>query len=105
MLAESEPEFGQIRSNLSIEPRLWQYVYSSLLAGLHFWLLAIGLAATIVSLQIPLIALALERPSKIVDLFSYWIPVSRIGGYICAASTLVFVANMVLSLLRKRPAH
>jgi heme/copper-type cytochrome/quinol oxidase subunit 1 len=79
-----------------------QQTNSDLLGSIHFWLLAIGLTVILVPLQILLTALSVEQLSNVVDLLRYW---PRIGGYVSAASTLVFAANVVLSLLRKRPAH
>ena len=54
--------------------------------------------------QIFLLARPWERLADAPDGFRYWNLVSWIGGYISAASTLVFILNMVLSLLRRRPA-
>ena len=38
------------------------------------------------------------------DAYRHWNLVSWIGSYISAASFLVFIPNMVLSFLRRRPA-
>jgi len=85
-------------------PKLTGYAYSDLLSGIHFWLLAIGLIVTLVPPQLLLLARTAEQLYD-ADLLRYWILMSRIGSYVSVASTLVFVVNMVLSLLRKRSTN
>jgi cytochrome c oxidase subunit 1 len=97
--------FGFFAACYYLFPKLTGYAYSDLLGKIHFWLLAIGLIVILVPLQILLAARTVEQLPNVTDLLRYWILMSRIGSYVSAASTLVFVANMVLSFLRKRPAH
>jgi cytochrome c oxidase subunit 1 len=85
-------------------PKLTGYAYSDLLSRIHFWLFAIGLIVILVPPQILLAVRTVEQLPDVADLLRDWILISRIGSYLCAAGTLVFVANMVLSFLRKRPA-
>jgi cytochrome c oxidase subunit 1 len=80
-------------------PKLTGYAYSDLLGRIHFWWLSIGVIIT----GVPQILL-LTRMADVADLLRYGNQASRIGSYISAASSLVFLANMVLSLLRRRPA-
>jgi cytochrome c oxidase subunit 1 len=84
-------------------PKLTGYAYSGLLGKIHFWLLSIGVIVTLVPLNL-LVASAVQQPTDVAEQFRYWALMARIGSYISAASTLVFIANMVLSLLRRRPA-
>jgi cytochrome c oxidase subunit 1 len=86
-------------------PKLTGYAYSDLLSQIHFWFFALGLIVILVPPQILLVARTAQQLPDVADLLRYWILISRIGSYVCGASTLVFAANMVLSFLRKRPAH
>jgi len=85
-------------------PKLTGYTYSDLLGGIHFWLLAAGLIVTLVPQQLLLVTRTVEQ-LYVTDLLRYWILMTRIGSYVSAASTLVFVVNMVLSFLRKRSVN
>jgi cytochrome c oxidase subunit 1 len=80
-------------------PKLTGYAYSDLLGRTHFWLLVVGVTIMVVP-QILLLACMAD----VADLLGYGNRAARIGSYIAAASTLVFLANLVLSLLRRRPA-
>jgi cytochrome c oxidase subunit 1 len=95
--------FGFFAAWYYLFPKLTGYLYSDLLARIHFSLLSIGVII-ILAPQILLLARTVERLADVADLLSYWNLMSRIGSYISAASTLVFFANMVLSFLRRRPA-
>jgi len=97
--------FGFFAAWYYLFPKVTGYAYSDLLGRIHFWFLAIGLIVILVPPQILLVARTVEQLSDVADLLRYWILISRIGSCVSAASTLVFVANMVLSFLRKRPAH
>jgi len=97
--------FGFFAAWYYLFPKLTGYAYSDLLGRIHFWFLAIGLIVILVPPQILLVTRTVEQLLDVPDLLRYWILMSRIGSYVSAASTLVFVANMVLSLLRKRPAY
>jgi cytochrome c oxidase subunit I len=80
-------------------PKLTGYAYSERLGRIHFWLAAIGVIIAI-GPQILLLA----RIADSADLLRYG-QAARIGSYIAGASTLVFLANMVLSFFRRRPAE
>lgn len=95
--------FGFFAACYYLFPKLTGYAYSDLLGRIHFWLLSIGVIIMLAP-QILLLARALEQPADVADLLRYLNLMSRIGSYICAVSTLVFFANMVLSSLRRRPA-
>jgi cytochrome c oxidase subunit I len=97
--------FGFFAAWYHLFPKLTGYAYSDLLGRIHFWSLAVGLIAILVPPQILLAAGTAEQLLDVPDQLGYLIVMSRIGGCVCAASTLVFVANMVLALLRKRPVH
>jgi cytochrome c oxidase subunit 1 len=96
--------FGFFAACYYLFPKLTGYAYSDLLGRIHFWLLAIGLIVILAPPQILLVVRTVEQLPNVADLLRYWILMSRIGSYLSAASTLVFVVNMVLSFLRKRPA-
>ena len=85
-------------------PKITGYAYSNLLGRIHFWLLFIGVNVILVP-QILFFARMVERLADAPGAFRYWNLGSWIGKYIAAVSTLVFILNMVLSLLRRRPAH
>ena len=85
-------------------PKLTGYAYSDLLGRMHFGLLSVGVILMLVP-QIFLLPLMVRQPPDVVDLARHWNLMARVGSYISAASTVVFFANMVLSFLRRRPAH
>jgi cytochrome c oxidase subunit 1 len=94
--------FGFFATWYYLFPKLTGYAYSDLLAGIHFWLLCIGVVI-ILAPQFLLLTRTVEQLAD-ADLFRYWSLMSRIGSLISTASTLVFFANMVLSFVRRRPA-
>jgi cytochrome c oxidase subunit 1 len=67
-------------------PKLTGYASSDLLGRIHFWLLSICLINILVP-QVLLVARTVEQLADVADLLRYWNLVSRIGGYISAAST------------------
>ena len=95
--------FGFFAAWYYLFPKITSYANSNLLGRIHFWLLFIGVNIVLVP-QIFLFARMVERLADAQDGFRYWNLVSWMGSSISAASTLVFILNMVLSLLRKRPA-
>jgi cytochrome c oxidase subunit 1 len=97
--------FGFFAAWYYLFPKLTGYAYSDLLGRIHFWFSAIGLIVILLPPQILLAARTVEQLPNVADLLRYWIVMSRIGSYVCAAGTLVFIANMVLSFLRKKPAR
>jgi cytochrome c oxidase subunit I len=96
--------FGFFAAWYYLFPKFTGYAYSNLLGRIHFGLLFIGVNIVLVP-QIFLFARMVERLADAPGALRYWNLVSRIGNYIAAASTLVFILNMVLSLLRRRPAN
>jgi cytochrome c oxidase subunit 1 len=96
--------FGFFAAWYYLFPKITGYAYSNLLGRIHFWLLFIGVNVILVP-QILFFARMVERLADAPGAFRYWNLGSWIGKYIAAVSTLVFILNMVLSLLRRRPAH
>jgi cytochrome c oxidase subunit I len=85
-------------------PRLIGYAYSELLGRIHFWLLCTGVIITLIPLNLLVAPVVQQQPTDVADQLRDWALMARIGSYISVASTLVFIANMVLSFLRRRPA-
>lgn len=96
--------FGFFAAWYYLFPKITGYAYSNLLGRIHFWLLFIGVNVILVP-QIFFFARMVERLADAPSAFRYWNLGSWIGIHIAAVSTLVFILNMVLSLLRRRPAH
>jgi cytochrome c oxidase subunit I len=95
--------FGYFAGLYYLFPKLTGYAYYDLLGRVHFWLQFIGVNTMLV----PQVLLVTSVPWQVAgapDAFHYWNLVSWFGSYICAAASLVFFLNMVLSLLRRRPA-
>jgi cytochrome c oxidase subunit 1 len=95
--------FGFFAGWYYLFPRMTTYAYSDTLGRVHFWLLFIGVNTALV----PQILLASSLAGRVVnaaDGFGHANLVSLIGSYISAASSLVFLVNMALSFLRRRPA-
>ena len=67
-------------------------------------MLLIGVNTMVVP-QFLLATSAVGQVAGTLDAFDYWNLVSRFGSYISAAASLVFIVNMVLSLLRRRSAE
>ena len=95
--------FGFFAGWYYLFPKITGYAYSNLLGRIHFRLLFIGVN-TMLMPQVLLVSRVAERVADAPDAYRHWNLVSWIGSYISAASFLVFIPNMVLSFLRRRPA-
>jgi cytochrome c oxidase subunit I len=95
--------FGFFAGLYYLFPKLTGYRYYDVLARVHFWLLFIGVNIILVP-QVLLVTSAAGRVAEAPDAFHYWNLVSQCGSYIAVVASLVFFVNMVLSLLRRRPA-
>jgi len=94
--------FGFFAGWYHLFARLTSYAYSDTLGGAHFWVLFIGVTTALV----PQVLLALGLASRVLSApegFRQLNLISWIGSYISAAGILVFLVNMALSLLRRRP--
>jgi cytochrome c oxidase subunit I len=95
--------FGFFAGWYYLFPKVTGYAYSDLLGMIHFWSYFIGVNTMLVPHVLVVVVLA-GRVGDAPDAFRHWNLVSSIGAYVCAAGSLVFIGNMVLSLLRRRPA-
>ena len=95
--------FGFFAGWYYLFPKITGYAYSDLLGRIHFWSYFIGVNAMLAPPVLVVVALA-RRVADAPDAFRHWNLVSSTGAYVCAAGSLVFIGNMVLSLLRRRPA-
>src|SRR5262245_40933369 len=95
--------FGFFAGLYYLFPKLTGYGYYNVLGRVHFWLLFIGVNTMLVP-QVLLVTNAAGRVAESPDAFQYWNLVSQFGSYLAAIASLVFFVNMVLSLLRRRPA-
>jgi cytochrome c oxidase subunit I len=92
--------FGVFALWYFVFPRITGWSYSDFLGKLHFWLMASGVAVLIIALLA--VSSQLARVVDDVDFVRRWNLVSSIGGYLIAAGVLVFIANMVLAVARRR---
>jgi cytochrome c oxidase subunit I len=95
--------FGFFAGLYYLFPKLTGYRYYDVLGSVHFRLLFIGVNIMLVP-QVLLVTSAAGRAAEAPDAFHYWILVSQLGSFIAVVASLVFFVNMVLSLLRRRPA-
>jgi len=96
--------FGYFAGVYYLIPKLTGYAYYNLLGRVHFWLPFIGVNTMLVS-QVLLVTSESGQVAGTLNAFHYWNLVSQFGSYICAVASFVFFVNMVLSLLRRRPAN
>jgi cytochrome c oxidase subunit I len=96
--------FGFFAGLYYLFPKLTGYRYYDVLGRVHFWLLFIGVN-TMLAPQILLVTSAAGRVAEARDKIHYSNLVSQFGSYIAAVASPVFFVNMVLSLLRRRPAE
>lgn len=96
--------FGIFAGWYYLFPKITGYVYSDLLGKLHFWLSFIGFSIALVPYVLIFTGLAGRVMDVPPDALMHLNLVSSIGGYVFASSTLVFLANMLLSFLHRRPA-
>jgi cytochrome c oxidase subunit 1 len=81
-------------------PRITGWSYSDFLGKLHFWLTATGVGAVIVALNA--MSSQVARVLDDLDFFWRWNLVASIGSYLVVAGVLIFIANMVLAVMRRR---
>ena len=85
-------------------PKMSGKMYNEFLGQLHFWVFFVGVNIVF----FPMHFLGLQgMPRRIVDYpdaFSYYNHMSSVGYVIAAASTLIFVVNIIHALLAGRPA-
>lgn len=100
--------FGFFAAWYYLFPKLTGYAYSDLLGRIHFGMLCIGVVIVLVSItlvpQIFLLASTTQHVADVAEALRYSNLLARVGSYIAAASTLVFLANMVLAFVRRRSA-
>src|SRR5262245_56963721 len=90
--------FGYFAGLYYLFPKLTGFAYYDLLGRVHFWLLFIGVNTMVV----PEVLLVTSVPGKVAgaaDAVDYWNLVSWFGSYICALASILFLVNMVFSLL------
>jgi cytochrome c oxidase subunit 1 len=81
-------------------PRITGWSYSDFLGKLHFSLTVTGVGALIIALSV--MSSQAPRVANDPDFFWRWNLVSSIGSYLIVAGVMVFVANMVLAVVRRR---
>ena len=84
-------------------PKVTGWAYSDRLGKVHFWLWVVGLVAS--SFPFAFFPGLLRQAASDPDVLWPWILVSSIGAYLAAAGALVFLVNMVLAFVRRRPAR
>jgi cytochrome c oxidase subunit I len=85
-------------------PKMTDYLYSDALGKLHFWISFIGANTIFFPQHFLGLAGMPRRVADYPDAFAGWNLVSSIGAYVFAAGMLVFAANMILAVVRKRAA-
>jgi cytochrome c oxidase subunit 1 len=81
-------------------PRITGWSYSDFLGKLHFWLTVTGVGALIIALYA--VSSQVLRVVDDRDVFWRWNLVSSIGSYLMVAGVLVFMANMVVAVIRRQ---
>ena len=85
-------------------PKMTGYMYSPLLARIHFWLTFIGVNLVFFPQHFLGLAGMPRRYVDYPDVFAGWNYVSSIGSYISALGTVVFLFAMILAVMRKEKA-
>ena len=85
-------------------PKMTGYMYSPLLARIHFWLTFIGVNLVFFPQHFLGLAGMPRRYVDYPDVFAGWNYVSSIGSYISAFGTVVFLFAMILAVMRKEKA-
>ena len=85
-------------------PKMTGYMYSPLLARIHFWLTFIGVNLVFFPQHFLGLAGMPRRYVDYPDAFAGWNYVSSIGSYMSALGTVVFLYAMVVALMRKEQA-
>ncbi len=88
-------------------PKITGRLMSNKLGALHFWLTFISFNVTFLPMHWLGLAGMPRRVAQYRPEFQFWNDVATYGSYVLALSTLVFIYNMVTSLLRgkKAPAN
>jgi cytochrome c oxidase subunit I len=94
--------FGVFAGWYYLFPKITGYAYSDRLGQIHFWLSFMGVVTMLLP-QLLILGGMIDRVGDPTDALRYLNLVSSIGAYLFAASILVFIANMVLSFVRRRP--
>jgi len=81
-------------------PRITGWSYSDFLGKLHFWLTAAGVGAVIAALNA--MSSEVTRVLDDPDFFWRWNLLASIGSHLIMAGMLVFIANMVVAVVRRR---
>ena len=85
-------------------PKMTGYMYSPLLARVHFWTTFIGVNLVFFPQHFLGLAGMPRRYVDYPDAFAGWNYVSSIGSYLSALGTVVFLVAMVLAFMRKERA-
>jgi cytochrome c oxidase subunit 1 len=85
-------------------PKMTGYLYSPLLARIHFWLTFIGVNLTFFPQHFLGLAGMPRRYVDYPDAFAGWNYVSSIGSYVSAAGVVVFGLCMIQAFARKQAA-
>jgi len=86
--------FGVFAGWHYVFPRIAGYAYSDFLGKVHFWLCFIGANANVI---VPTVFTRWIADDS--DVFHIWNLISSIGTYVLLTGILVFLANLVSSLL------
>ncbi len=82
-------------------PTIKGYGHSRLLAGIQFWMMLAGTSVWVLSIVLTSVIAAKATDASAVRLLWYWC--TRIGFPVLAAGFLLFLVNMVLTFVRRRP--
>ncbi|HUV32611.1 MAG TPA: cytochrome c oxidase subunit I [Devosiaceae bacterium] len=85
-------------------PKMYGYMYNSMLAKTHFWLTFIGVNLIFFPQHFLGLAGMPRRYIDYPDVFALWNWVSSIGYVVTAVGTVVFLVGLVEGYMRKRPA-
>ena len=85
-------------------PKMFGYMYSSFLAKLHFWVTFIGVNLLFFPQHFLGLAGMPRRYVDYPDVYAGWNYISSIGSYISAFGVLIFLVNMIYSMIRKEKA-
>ncbi len=85
-------------------PKMYGYMYSSFLAKLHFWVTFVGVNLLFFPQHFLGLAGMPRRYVDYPDVYAGWNYISSIGSYLSAAGVLIFVVNMIYSMMRKEKA-
>ncbi|MDF2372131.1 MAG: cytochrome c oxidase subunit I [Rhizobiaceae bacterium] len=86
-------------------PKMSGYLYNSVLAKTHFWLMFIGVNIVFFPQHFLGIAGMPRRYADYPDAFAGWNFVSSIGSYISALGIIVFLVTVAEAFMMRRPAE